>query len=72
LFESYVAAQLKQSAGSVVTDRTPILRAGKAYWVEKKAYREYESCCFPLSANGQTVNVILGAMKFPETTTPQP
>jgi hypothetical protein len=38
--------------------------------VSGKGYRDYEICYLPLSADGHHVNMILGAMKFPEMARP--
>lgn len=50
---------------AVATERVPKFRAGKAHWLQDKAYREYEACFLPLSADGETVDIILGGVRFP-------
>ena len=51
---------------SVVAERAPKFRAGKAHWHQDKAYREFEACFLPLSTDGVAINVILGAVTFSE------
>jgi hypothetical protein len=46
---------------SVVAERAPKFRAGKAHWHSDKSHREFEACFLPLSADGSAVNVIFGA-----------
>jgi hypothetical protein len=50
---------------AVATGRAPRFRAGKAHWHEDKSYRDFEACFLPLSSDGETVNIILGAVRFP-------
>jgi len=50
---------------AVATERAPKFRAGKAHWYQDKAYRDYEACFLPLSADGETVDIILGGVRFP-------
>jgi hypothetical protein len=48
---------------TVAETRLPLFRAGKAWWWKEKAYRDFEACFLPLSADGKTVNMILGGVK---------
>jgi hypothetical protein len=50
---------------SVTAEREPRFRSGKAHWHPDKAHRDYEACFLPLSADGETVNIILCGIKFP-------
>jgi hypothetical protein len=50
---------------AVATERVPKFREGKAHWHQDKAYRDYEACFLPLSADGETVDIILGGARFP-------
>jgi len=50
---------------AVATERAPKFRAGKAHWHPDKNYRDFEACFLPLSADGATVNIVLGAISFP-------
>ena len=50
---------------AVATERAPKFRAGRAYWHPDKTYREFEACFLPLSADGETVDIILGGVKSP-------
>jgi len=50
---------------AVTSERAPKFRAGKAHWLADKAYREFEACFLPLSADGHTVNMVLGGVSFP-------
>ena len=47
---------------AVVAERAPKFRAGKAHWQPDKSYRDFEACFLPLSADGETVNIVLGAI----------
>jgi hypothetical protein len=49
---------------AVVAERVPKFRAGKAYWQADRTYRDFEGCFLPLSADGDTVNIVLGGVKF--------
>ncbi|HUB94655.1 MAG TPA: PAS domain-containing protein [Stellaceae bacterium] len=50
---------------AVVTERMPKFRAGKAHWYEEKSHRDFEACFLPLSSDGETVDIILGGVRFP-------
>jgi hypothetical protein len=50
---------------AVATERVPKFRAGKAHWHKDKTYRDFEASFLPLSSDGETVNIILGGVKFP-------
>jgi hypothetical protein len=49
---------------AVTTERAPKFRVGKAHWQPDKAYRDFEACFLPLSADGETVNIVLGGISF--------
>lgn len=51
---------------AVRTGRAPKFRAGKAYWLAAKSHRDYEACFLPLSADGESVNIVLGGVVFPD------
>jgi len=63
-FQPLAAAQLTALFDAVVAGRAPIFRTGAAYWWTEKQYEMYQSCAFPLAADGRTVNMIIGAIKF--------
>jgi len=48
----------------VATERVAKFRAGKAHWQPDKSHRDYEACFLPLSADGDTVNIILCGISF--------
>jgi hypothetical protein len=48
----------------VIQSKTPRFRLGKAYWTPEKSYRNFEACFLPLSADGETVDMVLGGMRF--------
>jgi hypothetical protein len=50
---------------AVTSERAPKFRAGKAHWHPDKGYRDFEACFLPLSADGETVNIVLGGISFP-------
>lgn len=50
---------------AVKVERAPKFRAGKAHWHQSKTYRDFEACFLPLSVDGETVDIILGGIKFP-------
>jgi hypothetical protein len=64
-FEPRAATLLVALFDTVVEGHAPIFRAGTAYWWTEKTYRKFESCYFPLSADGHTANMVLGAVRFP-------
>jgi hypothetical protein len=49
---------------TVAAARAARFRTGKAFWLREKAYRDFEACYLPLSADGQTVDMILGGVVF--------
>jgi len=57
-------ARFTALARLIVDGRMPVFRAGRAYWVRDKDFKRFESCHLPLSADGISVNMILGALKF--------
>ena len=50
---------------AVTSERAPKFRAGKTHWQLDKTYGDFEACFLPLSADGETVNIVLGAISFP-------
>ncbi|HTW53658.1 MAG TPA: PAS domain-containing protein [Stellaceae bacterium] len=50
---------------AVTNEQVPKFRAGKAHWLAAKSHRDYEACFLPLSADGESVNVVLGGVVFP-------
>jgi len=54
---------------AVTSERAPKFRAGKVHWLAAKSYRDYEACFLPLSADGESVNVVLGGLVFPHAPT---
>ena len=59
------AEMMNRILDAVVTERAPKFRAGKVYWHPDKTYRDFEACFLPLSADGETVDIILGGVKSP-------
>jgi hypothetical protein len=55
---------LEMVLGTVIETKSPRFRKGKAFWKPEKSYRDFESCFLPLSADGATVDTILGGMKY--------
>jgi hypothetical protein len=55
---------MKRLMDLVVERRTPIFRAGAAYWSMSKPHRRFEACFLPLSADDRSVDAILAAVKF--------
>jgi len=49
---------------AVAAERTPKFRTGKAYWSPYQNYRRFEGCFLPLSSDDDTVDFILGGVKF--------
>jgi hypothetical protein len=58
------AEMIVQILAAVVRDRAPKFRAGKAHWQPNRAHHDFEACFLPLSSDGETVDVIFGAIKF--------
>jgi hypothetical protein len=57
-------AAMKRLMDLVVERRTPIFRAGPAYWSEARSHKHFEACFLPLSSDGSSVDAILAAAKF--------
>jgi hypothetical protein len=49
---------------ALVEQRQPIFRAGRVHWQSDKTYKLFESCLLPLAADGETVDMVLAAIKF--------
>jgi hypothetical protein len=60
------AEMMMRILDAVAKGRAPRFRAGKAHWHPEKAYREFEACFLPLSADGEAVNIVLGGIAFPQ------
>ena len=58
----HAAEQVVSILDTVTAERAPKFRAGKAYWQPDKSYRDFEACFLPLSADGETVNIVLGGI----------
>jgi hypothetical protein len=58
------AATMNAVLTEVAVARLPRFRVGKAFWHREKSYREFEACYLPLSTDGETVDMILGGLKF--------
>jgi hypothetical protein len=58
------AASMLGVLNQVATSKEPRYRSGKAHWHPNKAQHEFEASFFPLSADGQTVDMILAGIKF--------
>jgi len=59
------AAMVVKILEAVKAERAPKFRAGKAHWQPEKTYRDFEACFLPLSADGETVNIVLSGVSFP-------
>jgi hypothetical protein len=57
------AQMMRKILDTVAETRSPLFRAGKAWWWKEKAYRDFEACFLPLSSDGKTVTMILGGVK---------
>ena len=44
--------------------RKPLCATGPVFWCRDTEHKGFESCNLPLSADGDTVNMIFGAIKF--------
>lgn len=58
------AAQMIDILTRVVINKAPCFRAGHAHWHRDKSYRSFEACFLPLSADGEQVDKIVGAIAF--------
>jgi hypothetical protein len=45
-------------------DRPQDKDIGRAHWQTDKSYKHFESCLLPLGADGETVDMIMAAIKF--------
>ncbi|HYM03351.1 MAG TPA: PAS domain-containing protein [Stellaceae bacterium] len=62
-FDRDAASALIRILQLTVERRAPVFRTGSAYFSRDKRYKKFESCLLPLSADGETVSVILGAVQ---------
>ena len=58
------AAVMRAVILHVIAAKAPRFRFGRAFWLPKKDYRFFEAAYLPLSADGETVDMILGGIKF--------
>ncbi len=58
------AAAMTSILDQVAETRSPRFRLGKAFWHRENSYRDFEACYLPLSPDGETVDMILGGVKF--------
>jgi hypothetical protein len=58
------AKSMVEILSSVVSNRSPRIRQGNAYWHAKKSYRRFEAFFAPLSPDDQTVNMIFAGHMF--------
>src|ERR1700722_17602796 len=56
------AVAMTRLLDAVVIGRTAKFRTGRAFWWQEKSYRAYEAAFMPLSADGQSVNMIFAGM----------
>ncbi|MGH7093840.1 MAG: PAS domain-containing protein [Stellaceae bacterium] len=61
------AAMIVAIIDAVTGERAPKFRAGKAHWLAEKTDRDYEACFLPLSADGDSVDIVFGGVVFPDT-----
>jgi hypothetical protein len=59
------AAMMIKILDAVTHERAPKFRAGRAHWHPDKAYSSFEACFLPLSADGETVNIVFCGVSFP-------
>ena len=62
-FQPEGAAALVRILDLAAKHRIPIFRTGRAYFSRDKSYQQFEACLLPVSADGETVNMILGAVR---------
>ncbi|MGH6872111.1 MAG: PAS domain-containing protein [Rhizomicrobium sp.] len=58
------AESMRNVLGQVARLAEPRFRIGKAFWKPDKSFCDYEACFLPLSADGETVNMIFGGARF--------
>jgi hypothetical protein len=49
---------------TIIATRTPVFRAGSTYWQSDKSYKRFENCMLPLAKDGESVDMLLVAIKF--------
>jgi hypothetical protein len=62
-FQPEGTAALVRILDLTIKQRLPIFRVGRAYLSRDKSYQQFEACLLPVSADGETVNMILGAVR---------
>lgn len=64
----YMAAEAVSKVGELIqgilADRGPVCRTGQTYWQGEKSYKRFENCMLPLASDGETVDMLLVAIKF--------
>jgi hypothetical protein len=54
--------QLKALFDQVVRDKRPVYSRGSVFWLADDEYRRFEGGYFPLSEDGETVNIVLAEL----------
>lgn len=57
-------AKVGELIRQILTTRAPVCRTGQTYWQGEKNYRRFENCLLPLGGDGETVDMLLVAIKF--------
>ena len=63
-FAPDLIARMNKIMASVVANRVPHFRTGRARWHVDKSFRGFEACWLPLSPDDERVNKILGGIAF--------
>lgn len=58
------AEQTIRVFNDLAASRKPLCATGPVFWCQSQEFKCFESCNLPLSADGDTVNMIFGAIKF--------
>lgn len=58
------ADQVIRVFDGIAAARAPLFATGPVFWTRQDEFKGFEACILPLSADGATVNMLLGAIRF--------
>ncbi len=57
-------ARIATLFGPVISERRPVFARGTVFWRPERDFRRFEAGYFPLSTDGETVDIILAEVRF--------
>lgn len=57
-------AKIAKLFGPVISERRPVFARGTVFWLPERDFRRFEAGYFPLSTDGDAVDIILAEIRF--------